>query len=193
MMNGGLTAHFPDDLRDVRDSLNGDGDAYTRLVERHQGRVTDRMWRFTRDRFQHRELVQEVFVQAFLSLPTYRGDAPFEHWIARISTRVGYRFWKKNERERPTYHVPIDELEGLATSEPEALDPASAAETLHNLLGLLPPRDRLVLVLRYVEDRSVEETAGLTGWTQTMVKVQAWRARAKLKKLLQNSGLEVDR
>ena len=55
----------------------------------------------------------------------------------------------------------------------------------------LPPRDRLVLLLRYVEEHSVQETADLTGWTQTMVKVQSWRARQKLKKLFQESGLEV--
>jgi DNA-directed RNA polymerase specialized sigma24 family protein len=50
-----------------------------------------------------------------------------------------------------------------------------------------------VLVLRYVEERSVEETAGLTGWTQTMVKVQSWRARKKLRKLLEEAGMEIER
>ncbi len=73
------------------------------------------------------------------------------------------------------------------------MEPEEAAEILHSLLDRLPPRDRLVLMLRYVEDRSVEETAELTGWTQTMVKVQAWRARNKLKKLFEAAGLEVER
>ena len=54
---------------------------------------------------------------------------------------------------------------------------------LHGLLEELPPRDRLVLTLRYLEELSVEETAERTGWSRAMVKVQAWRAREKLKRL----------
>ncbi len=76
--------------------------------------------------------------------------------------------------------------------EPEDIDPSWAADTLQALLEQLPPRDRLVLALRYIEDRSVEETAVLTGWTHSMVKVQAWRARKKLRKLLQAAGVEVE-
>jgi RNA polymerase sigma-70 factor (ECF subfamily) len=46
-------------------------------------------------------------------------------------------------------------------------------------------------MVRYLEDRTVEETALLTGWSETMVKVQAWRARSKLKKLFQKAGVEI--
>jgi RNA polymerase sigma-70 factor (ECF subfamily) len=63
---------------------------------------------------------------------------------------------------------------------------------LHTVLDRLSPRNRLVVTLRYLEERSVEETAELTGWTQSMVKVQAWRARKKMKKLLQEAGVEVE-
>lgn len=181
------------DLKDIRGSLDGDGDAYARLVGRHQNRVASRMWRFSRDRIDHQELVQEVFVEAYTSLGGYRGEAPFEHWLARISTTVGYRFWKRQARERSRHSVPIEEWDQIAQEQPELLEPSQAAEMLHELLAKLPPRDRLVLMLRYVEDRSVEETAAQTGWTETMVKVQAWRARKKLKRLLEEAGVEVDR
>jgi len=133
------------------------------------------MWRFTRDKTDHRELVQEVFVEAYVSLSGYRSKAPFEHWLARIATTVGYRYWKKQARERSRNSVPIDEWDGVGLTQPEAMEPSRAAEMLHGLLERLPPRDRLVLTLRYVEDRTVAETAVLTGWTESMVKVQAWR------------------
>ena len=152
-----------------------------------------RMWRFTRDRVQHCELVQEVFVEAYMSLSSYKGRAPFAHWLAKISTTVGYRFWKKRTLDRSRSTVPIEEWsEQLAAHDADALEPSQAADLLHAFLEKLPPRDRLVLMLRHVEDRSVEETAALTGWTESMVKVQAWRARRKLKKLFQEAGLEVD-
>ncbi|MDQ7784161.1 MAG: sigma-70 family RNA polymerase sigma factor [Desulfomonilaceae bacterium] len=182
-----------EDWEDIGAGLNGDGDAYARLVRRHQSRVASRMWRFTRDAIDHEDLVQEVFVQAYLGLHNYRGDAPFEHWLARIATRVGYRFWKSNARNRSIQSVPIEDLANVLSSDPQATDPQDAGRTLYELMEMLPPRDRLVLALRYVEDRSVEETARLTGWTQTMVKVQAWRARKKLRKLLKEAGMELDR
>jgi RNA polymerase sigma-70 factor (ECF subfamily) len=173
------------DLRTIRRVLGGDGNAYHALIERHQRRVSGMMWRFSRDPEVHQELVQDVFVQAYESLPRYRAQAPFEHWLARIATRVGYRHWKREKRAPET--VPIEEWWELPDESVEALEPEEAGECLHALLGRLPPRDRLVLTLRYVEDRSVEETAELTGWSETMVKVQAWRARKKLKGLFEQA------
>lgn len=188
-----LTAQHRDDLTDIRESLEGDGDAYARLVRRHQDSVARRMWRFTRDRDEHRELVQEVFVQAYTSLSGFKANAPFAHWLARIATLVGYRYWKNRSHERSIPKVPIEEwADRLATLEPAQWEASQAAELLHALLDELPPRDRLVMMLRHVEDRSVEETAALTGWSESMVKVQSWRARKKLKKLFEQAGLEVD-
>ncbi len=181
------------DLEDIRLTLNGDGAAYERLVERYQAGISARMWRFTRDRIKHRELVQDVFVQAYLNLKTFRGKAPFSHWLARISTRVGYSHWRKEARKSSNQMVPLEDWNQPFLQEPESLDPEKAAEMLHSLLELLPPRDRLALTLRYIENLSVEQTAELTGWTRAMVKVQAWRARKKLKKLFEAAGLEVER
>jgi RNA polymerase sigma-70 factor (ECF subfamily) len=56
-------------------------------------------------------------------------------------------------------------------------------------LEQLPPRDRLVLTLLYLESRSVAEAAELAGWSESMVKVQAHRARQKLRALLEQSRL----
>jgi RNA polymerase sigma-70 factor (ECF subfamily) len=180
------------DLHEISRCLEGDNDAYTRLVQRYQDLIAARMWRFTRDKQDHQELVQEVFVEAYVSLRKYRAEAPFEHWLSRIATYIGYRYWKIRSKNRAQLSIPVEELNELAAVEPEDIDPSWAADTLHSLLEQLPPRDRLVLTLRYIEDRSIEETADLTGWTQSMVKVQAWRAKKKLRKLLQAAGVEVE-
>jgi RNA polymerase sigma-70 factor (ECF subfamily) len=167
--------------------LGGDGEAYGALIERYQSRIAKMMWRFSRDAETHRELVQDVFVQAFESLPGFRAAAPFEHWLARIATRVGYRHWKRERRTPQT--VPLDEWRDQPDSAAEDMDAADAGRRLHELLAHLPPRDRLVLTLRYVEEHSVERTAELTGWSETMVKVQAWRARRKLQRLYEKAEL----
>lgn len=180
------------DAADVRLASHGDGDAYRRLIERHQDHVSRILWRFSRDRRVHEELVQDVFVESYLSLGRYRGEAPFEHWLTRIATRVGYRYWKEKARRQRTEPFDVQEWEKATDADGvvQSLEPDQAAELLHRLFEQLSPRDRLVLTLRYLEQCDVVETARRTGWTKTMVKVQTLRARNRLQKLLECSGME---
>ncbi len=181
------------DGQDIHQTRQGDPDAYRRLVERHQAHVARILWRFSRDRAVHEELVQDVFVEAYLSLNSFRGKAPFSHWLARIATRVGYRYWKEKARQKDVEPFSLAEWDQVAddTDSIEQMDADQAAGLLHGLLEQLPPRDRLVLMLRYIEGCDVAETARRTGWTKTMVKVQSLRARDKLKKLVERSGMEL--
>jgi RNA polymerase sigma-70 factor (ECF subfamily) len=184
-------AILEEDLRDIRKVLGGEPETFKRLVERHQNRVSSLMRRFTRDHELHEELVQDVFVEAYFSLSSYRAKAPFSHWLSRIATHVGYRFWKKKYREERIQTVPLLEKDHPLLHPSCDMNSAKAADLLYNLLELLPSRDRLVITLRFVEDRSVEETALMTGWSEVMVKVQTWRAKGKLKKILDKKGVKI--
>jgi len=176
------------ELQDVRLSRRGDSDAYTRLIKQHQSQVSRMLWRFSRDRLVHEELVQDVFVEAYMSLGSYREKAPFGHWLSRITTRIGYRYWKQIARRGETESFSLAEWDELPGKSPEDMDPGRAAEMLHHLLAQLRPRDRLVLTLRYLEGCDVAETARRTGWTKSLVKVQSRRARKRLEKLFAQAG-----
>lgn len=177
------------DSADIRASLDGYGQAYARLVRRYQDPIGAYMWRFTRDRRQRDELVQDVFVDAYFSLATYAGRAPLIHWLKRIATRVGYRYWKDRQRRRREAPLPEDADQVTAVSDGTE-SARHAAEVVHRLLARLAPRDRLVMTLTYLEERNVSEVAQLTGWTETMVKVQAHRARKRLAKICEQVGIE---
>lgn len=174
------------DIQDINQSLDGDNEAYKRLIERHQGQISKLMWRFSRDRVVHEELVQDVFVQVYMSLHTYKRKAPFQHWLNRIATRVGFGYWKKKARQNRIPTVSIEDYDQAALNEGEDGTAEEVAEMLHNMLGKLSVRDRLVLTLRYLEQNNIEQTAELTGWSIPMVKVQTWRAKRKFKKLYED-------
>jgi len=191
---GGRARTFPADVAgcerdgaEVRASLDGDQDAYARLVARYQPYVFRQMWHFTRDVHVQDELVQEVFIEVYCSLAKFRGDAPLLHWIRRIATRTGYRYWRHKAR-----HQRLEE--GLAQAhtqpvrEPEDLTAAEAAEYLHGLLARLPAAERLILTLTYFDDLDSSEIAERMGWNATLVRVRAHRARQKLKALLEKAG-----
>lgn len=177
-----------EDRKDIAESLAGNGEGFARLVRRYQDRVAVQMWRFTRDAVVLDQLVQDVFVEAYLSLKGFRSQAPFLHWLRRIATRVGFRYWKSQAR--------IEEREGALketqmslTAAPEALTPGEAADMLYQLFRRLPPADRLVLNLFYFEECDVKQIADRSGWNRALVKVRLHRARKKLKSLLEEAGM----
>jgi RNA polymerase sigma-70 factor (ECF subfamily) len=170
--------------REIRAAAGGDGEAFGRLVQGHQQVIADYMWRFTRNRGEWEELVQDVFVEAYFSLKSFRGRAPLTHWLKKIATRVGYRHWKRRKQQRAEGNVPIQSWDAAAPAAPDVIEVQQAGAAVHAVLAKLAPRDRLVLTLFYLEGCAVGEIARLTGWSQTMVKVQAFRARNRLKKLL---------
>ena len=173
-----------EDASDIQASLNGDGQAYGRLIRRYQGEIAQQMRWFARDAATLEALVQEVFVEAYFGLAGFKGRSPLVHWLRKIATRVGYRHLKQESRRRAEATVPLQDWDGILAA-PRSVPPREAEEAIHDLLGRMAARDRLVLTLLYLEQWSVAEAADLTGWTRTMVKVQAFRARRKLKKLLE--------
>ena len=177
-----------EDQQDIADSLAGNGEGYARLVRRYQDKVTAQMWRFTRDPVILDQLVQDVFVEAYLSLKGFRGRAPFLHWLRRVATRVGFRYWKSRAR-REVREAALKETSLDLTPAPETLAPVEAADTLYRLLGKLPPADRLVLTLFYLEQCDLNEISARAGWNRTLVKVRLHRARKKLKSLLEEAGM----
>ena len=173
----------------VTAAVKGDGDAFRRIVEVHQKAIALQMRRFSRDARVVEELTHDVFVEAYTSLPSYRGRSPLMHWLRRIAVRVGYRYWKQRARfveQAMPFSELGESLERLSAG--ATVTPNEAGDILGDLLASLSPRDRLVLTLLYWDGCTVDEAAALSGWSRTMVKVQAHRARGRLRKLIRESG-----
>ena len=171
-----------EERNDIAASLKGDGEAYRRLVVKHQHLIAGQMRRFSRDPGVLEELVQEVFVEAYLSLKSFRGKVPFLHWLRRLATRTGYRYWKMQTRCRERETALPGNLPELP-AEPGTLTCSEAGEMLFHLLARLNPADRLVLTLFYFDDCETQEIADRTGWSLAAVKVRLHRARNRLREL----------
>jgi len=162
----------------IRACLSQDDNSFAELVGRYEGAVTSILWHFTRDRLVLVELVQDTFIEVHFSLHRFRKGAPFFPWLRAIATRVGYRYWRRRRRD--------SDRRSRAAERPRAepRGPSDAAEHVYSVLELLDPKDRLVLTLQYFEGCNTKEIAERMGWTLSLVKVRAFRARRKLRKLL---------
>jgi RNA polymerase sigma-70 factor (ECF subfamily) len=179
------------DAEIIRAVLKGDTEAFESLIVKYQPRVFATARRYARREDEVQDIVQEVFMKAFSKLESFRGDAPFEHWLMRLTVRTCYDFLRVHQRNREHSFSDLgddekDWLERFNASPGEAREDADAArELVRKVLEQLPAPARLVLTLLELEDRSVKEISELTGWSVPLVKVRAFRARAQMKKVLE--------
>lgn len=170
--------------------LNGDTASFEPLIKKYQGRIFAIARRYANNETDVQDIVQEVWIKAFNKLSSYRGEAPFEHWLTRIAVRVCYDFLRHKTRLAETTFSELgdgekDWLERFKIDPESAKEDEDAAKALvQRLLNELSPASRLIITLLEIEDKSVKEIAELTGWSPTLVKVRAFRARAEMKKCL---------
>ncbi len=179
-----------DDAELIAAIRRGDVASFEPLVQKYQPRVFGTVRRYARRESEVEDIVQEVFIKAFHKLDTFRGAAPFEHWLMRLTVRMCYDFLRAHRRRREMAFSDMsddegDWLERFAADPDTASEHADAARELVNrVLEQLSPAARLVITLHEIEGRSVKEIAALTGWSQPLVKVRAFRARAEMQKCL---------
>ena len=180
----------PTDADHIAAVLKGDTARFEVLIEKYLPRVFATARRYARREDEVEDIVQEVWLKAFQKLGSFRGEAPFEHWLMRLAVRTCYDFLRHHRRNRETTFSQLSESESdwldRFVAQPEAAsEKADAARQLvERLLAQLSPAARLVITLLEIEDRSVKEIAELTGWSVTLVKVRAFRARAEMRKCL---------
>jgi RNA polymerase sigma-70 factor (ECF subfamily) len=172
----------------VGETLAGNEHAFAELARRHKSRVFGVASRFARDHAELEDICQEVFVQAFFKLRQFRRDSPFEHWILRITTYKCYDHLRKRRRDGAGISVDAMLESGYEPSAPEHSAPHPDLERLHAALAQLSPKERLVITLLELEERSLQEIASFTGWSVANVKVRAFRARAALRKLMEKKS-----
>jgi len=170
--------------------LKGDIASFEPLVAKYSPRLFATARRYARREDEVEDVVQEIWSKAFQKLSTFRGDAPFEHWLMRMAVRTCYDFLRHHQRNRENTFTELtteedDWLERIMSAPEQVSDRSDAARQLvQKLLAMLSPQARLVIQLLEIEDWTVKEISNLTGWSVPLVKVRAFRARAEMKKCL---------
>src|SRR5688572_17876801 len=180
----------PSDGEVIAAVLAGETASFEHLVKRYSPRVFATARRYARRESEVEDIVQEVWSKAFQKLRSFRGEAPFEHWLMRMAVRTCYDFLRHHQRNRESSFSELsdsesDWLERFAAEPDSASERADAARQLvQRVLEQLSPAARMVITLLEIEEKSVKEIAALTGWSAPLVKVRAFRARAEMRKHL---------
>ncbi len=176
----------------IRRCQTGDMRAFRHLVERYEDRIYGLARSMIGDREAAKDAAQEAFIRAYRALGKFEGKSSFYTYLYRIATNVCLTVAQREQR-RPD-RVSLDgmqEANAMAldrfwgTDEPQNdIDRIGLRDQIQNVLDLLSPEHRAVVVLKDIEDFSQEEIADVLGLSIGTVKSRISRARARLRDLL---------
>ena len=181
----------------------GDESAFEEIMRRYSRRVFHYASKFFRQRSLVEEAAQEVFLKAFTELGSYEGRGSMEGWLTRITTNTCLNLLR-SARRRPELTVSdltddestwLDSNMAVVANERHQSSERSlvAADLAGRVLETMAPDDRLVLTMIDGEDASVKDVAEMTGWSESKVKVKAFRARRRMREAVEKLTRRKDR
>ncbi len=175
----------------VEAALQHDDEAARELVRRLYPLVAKMVRAHRARRTSEEDLCQMIFIKVFQKLSQFSGKVPLEHWVSRIAVNTCLNQIAAEKVRPELRQADLSEeeqavVENLAASSDE-LSPGrrfASRQLVEHLLDHLKPAERLVIDLLYLQGRSVEEIRKITGWSTSLIKVRAFRARQKMKSQL---------
>ncbi|MCC6316987.1 MAG: sigma-70 family RNA polymerase sigma factor [Gemmatimonadaceae bacterium] len=164
----------------IQRAIDGDERAMRRLWSTHAPHIDAVVRRLVGDADQAADIAQEVWIQIFRALPTYRGESQFGTWAHRIAVN---RTLNALRRTRRLEKIETDLGEETASVEPSS-DGTFVMETIQDATARLSPGARTVFVMHDIEGFTHEEIARELGITTGGSKSQLFKARARLRRLL---------
>jgi RNA polymerase sigma-70 factor (ECF subfamily) len=153
----------PDAGRLAEAAAAGDAEAFDLLMERYGERVFRLALRMLGNREDAEDIQQEAFLRAYRKLHTFRGDASFGTWLYAITARLCISRARRSQGRRIEVREPVEALYDAGHDPEERLAATEAAARVQQTLDRLSPPDRLLILLKYVEDLSHEEIARALG------------------------------
>jgi RNA polymerase sigma-70 factor (ECF subfamily) len=135
------------------------------------------------------EAAQEVFLKAYTQLGSFEGRGSIEGWLTRIATNTCLNMVRSAKR-RPEFSVSdltedenawLEQHAGDAAAEASVENSVVAEDLADRLFAVLDPEDQQTLLMIDGENASIKEVAEATGWSESKVKVRAFRARRKVR------------
>ncbi|HEY4056678.1 MAG TPA: sigma-70 family RNA polymerase sigma factor [Kofleriaceae bacterium] len=180
-------------IRRLRDR---DERAFRELLELHRDRVFNITYRMLGNRSEAEDIAQEVFITVFKTIDSFREESKFSTWLYRVAVnhtknRIKY-LARRHERKHESVDERSEETNGATSGSParmaqpdKALQTAQSEKLIQDAIAALDDDQRTVVVLRDIEELSIEEICEITGLPDGTVKSRLHRARLVLRKKLQ--------
>ena len=185
-----------DDSLLVIQAKNGSREAFSSLMELHQGRVYNLALRMTGSPEDAADLSQEAFLNAWRGLSSFQGNSSFSTWVYRLASNACIDFLRRRKRQQQAESpISLDDEEAPC---PEPADPRGTPEeelerqelrrAVERGLQALPDHHRQILIMRELSGLSYQEISAVLGLDLGTVKSRIARARLALQKIFLEDG-----
>jgi RNA polymerase sigma factor (sigma-70 family) len=175
-----------DELELIGQAKKGHKDSIEDLIRLYYRRVYGSAFLSAKNREDAKDICQEVFYRMWHYINKYDTDRPFSAWIYSITKNVVRRYMNRKKSHLTIQHEDLEDLISISGLDMAACDKL----TLLNALESLDESDREILSARFFEGLSVRETAEQLELTESNVKVRLYRAKEKLKEIIEGSSHE---
>jgi RNA polymerase sigma-70 factor (ECF subfamily) len=181
-----VTRTKPTDADLVHACLQGDRTAFDTIVERHQRAIYRVCYRFAETHEDASDLAQDVFVRAYRSLATFKGQASLTTWLYRIAINVGLNHAGARRPAIEPIGTAANDLPSKGEPPVDAVLRGERAEQVRAAIRRLPRKQRATLILRAYHDLPHDQIADVLGTSVGAVKVNFFHALNNLRKLLRD-------
>lgn len=183
------------DAKLVEDIKNGDLKAFDKLVELYQKKIYGLSFNLTHNQMDSQDITQEVLLTIFRKIHTFQGRSAFSSWLYRITLNAVYmRLRSKKKQKTFSIEETLPQFNGAGYSQEKIQDWSQNTESLlfsnemkeviQKAVDLLPEKEKVVFILRDVEELSTEKVSAVLDLTVPAVKSRLHRARLFLRKKL---------
>lgn len=177
------------DLMLAQSATSGNMAAFEELYNRHHRRVYSLCLRMLQNTAEAEDLTQEVFIQLYRKIGSFRGDSAFTTWLHRLTVnQVLMHFRKRTVKFEKTTEEGETPVQIVVGTENQAKMPIVDKIALESAIAQLPTGYKNVFVLHDVEGYEHEEVARILGCSVGTSKSQLHKARLKMRKLLQKKS-----
>jgi RNA polymerase sigma factor (sigma-70 family) len=176
------------DIDVISQVLQGNHNAYATLVNRYNNFVFTIVLRYVKGREDAEEVAQDVFIKAYKSLSSFKGDSKFSTWLYTVTTTTCITFLRKKKLEVQSLdNEKVFEAAGEIAGDMSAnqIEQKSKVNMVNEAIKMLSPDDAQVIMLFYKGEQTLEEMAKILNKEPNTVKVQLHRARTRLKEKMQ--------
>ena len=178
----------------IKQVLKGDQNAFADIVSLYQHKLYQVCYRMLANKQESEDIAQEAFVRAYMNLHTFDQKRKFATWLYRIATNLCI---DRIRKKKPDYYLDAEVAgtEGLDMYSQIAADDQLPEEQVEQMelqdriqyeIGCLPDKYRSVIVLKYIEELSLQEISEILDMPLGTVKTRIHRGREALRKQLNN-------
>jgi RNA polymerase sigma-70 factor (ECF subfamily) len=174
--------HFQEDQYYIDKTLDGDKDAFGKLIQKHEKYAYTLALRIVKNPEEAEEIAQDSFLKVFQRLKSFEGKSKFSTWLFKIIYHESIRRLRKTKQ----FHISLDQIQESEQNQAEFVDGMNSLlekerkELIQNALEKLKPSEAAILTLFYLDEQSIKEIEQITNLTEGNIKILLHRGRKSM-------------